>query len=196
MRKEGYEEEKLDKRGSWDPKYVPPEDPGPYDPDPTVPKQWYPGGPISVKQPDGIWKPPGVYGKKKIVRFAARPEVGIGSEGTTVKFREFVKPYCRSIHLKPLPHAEESEPVQDKYIDPLAPQPPDARTYTLRAPQYTVVPQKCYDKKPGPPTHNQLHKAVASGDKKVSSPPLLMRHTDVCSDIRQIALDTILGLNL
>ncbi|KAG0582138.1 hypothetical protein KC19_3G036600 [Ceratodon purpureus] len=165
MPKPGYEEEKLDKRGSWDPNYVPPEDPGPFDPDPTVPRQWSPDGPISIKQPDGIWRPPDVYGKKKIVRFSVRPEIGIGSEGTTVKFGEFKKPFYRSMHLKPLP-PEETGPIQDKYIDPTVPQPPDARTYTQRAPQYTVVPQKCPDWKPGPRTHNRLHKAVASGDKK------------------------------
>ena len=170
MPKPGYEEEKLDKRGSWDPDYIPPEEV--WDPDPTKQKPWYPNGPISIKQPDGIWKPPVLYGKKKIMRFSARPEIGIGPEGKPVTFRKFVRPFYRSTHLKPLP-PEVTGPIEDKYIDPIAPQPPDARTYTQRIPQYTVVPQKCKDTKPGPPTHNRLHKAVASGDKKVSSPPSL-----------------------
>lgn len=94
MPKPGYEEEKEDKRGSWDPEYIPPE--FVWDPDPTKPKPWYPNGPVKLSQPEGIWKPPDVYGKKKIVRFPVRPEVGIGQDGTTtVKFREFQKPFYR-----------------------------------------------------------------------------------------------------
>lgn len=187
MPKVGYEEEKLDKRGAWDPNYVPPEDPAPYDPDPTKPRPWYPNGPISITQPDGIWRPPDVYGKKKIVRFLVRPEVGVGPKGKVVKFGEFVKPSYRSTHLKPLP-PEVTGPIDDKYIDPLAPQPKDARDYTHRAPQYTVVPQKCKFEKPGPPTHNRLHKAVASGDRKVSTRLSLNSNTDGCSAIRSIGM--------
>lgn len=167
MPKPGYEEEKLDKRGPWDPNYVPPE--FVWDPDPTKPKPWYPNGPVKISQPDGIWKPPDVYLKKKIVRFPTRPEVGVGPDGeTTVKYGEFHKPFYRSSHLKPLPE-EERDPgyVEEKYIDPIAPLPPDARDWTQRVPQYSVVPQKTKGEKPGPMTHNRLHKAVASGDKKV-----------------------------
>jgi len=165
MPKPRYDEEE-DKRGSRDPDYEPPEII--WDPDPTKPKPWYPNGHVKISQPEGIWKPPGVYSNKKIVRFPTRPEVGIGKDGKTVKFGEFHKPFYRSNHLKPVETAPGD--WEEKYIDPLAPLPPDARDWSQRVPQYSIVPQKCKGEKPGPPTHNRLHKAVASGDKKVCFP--------------------------
>ncbi|XP_024382144.1 uncharacterized protein [Physcomitrium patens] len=162
MLTEGCEDDTY-KTGSGDRNYIAPEL-GEFNP--TKPKPWKPNGPVKILQPDGVWVHPHVYGKKRILRFPVRPEVGTGPDGKEVKFREFEKPFYRSNHLNPLPPEQTPSDFKTKYIDPLAPERPDARDWTQRDPQYSVVPQKCYKCKPGPPTHNRLHKAVASGDKK------------------------------
>lgn len=135
----GFEEDKEDKRGSWDPNY---EDPVPYKFDPTKPPQWVENGPILIDQPDGTWKDPIVYGPRKVLRFPNRPQIG-----RRVRWGEFKKPV-----------------FEEKQIDPLLPE-PDPLEFTKRPPQYTEVPQKV---RAGPPVHYRLHKAVASGDIKVS----------------------------
>lgn len=83
----------------------------------------------------------------------------------------------RSNHLKPLLERASPEGWEEKYVDPLAPVLPDARDWTQRVPQYSVVKQKCKGEKPGPGTHNRLHKAVASGDKKVGTKTLILWKT-------------------
>ena len=139
----GFEEDKVDKRGSWDPNY---QDPVPYKFDPTKPPQWEENGPIFIDQPNGIWKVPLVYGPRKVLRFPGRPQIG-----RYVRWGEFKKPVYK-----------------ERWIDPRVPV-DDPLDFTVRPPQYTVVPQQV-DK--GPPFHNRLHKAVASGDLNVSFPTI------------------------
>lgn len=148
MRNERYAAEKLDKRGSSDPDYVPPE---PYEFDFTKPGQWTEGGPIDVHKPCGIYKPsmylnPEVYPNHKLLRFPKRPQIG-----KRVRWGEY----------------KGKPPFLEKFIDPMVKE-VDALDFTHRPPQYTVVPQKVAPHKPGPPHHWRLHRAVASGDKKVS----------------------------
>lgn len=135
----GFEEDKVDKRGSWDLDY---QDPVPYKFDPTNPPQWEENGPIFIDQPNGIWKVPLVYGPRKVLRFPGRPQIG-----RYVRWGEFEKPVYK-----------------ERWIDPLVPV-DDPLDFTIRPPQYTVVPQEV---DAGPPFHNRLHKAVASGDINVS----------------------------
>jgi len=143
-----YEEEKLDKRGSSDPDYVPPD---PYDGfDFTKPGQWQGNGDIVRNKKDGIWKPPmylapGVYPNRKVLRFPKRPQIA-----KNVRWGEY----------------QGKPPLVEKWIDPLE-SVVDAREFTVQRPLHTVVPQLV--DKPGPPVHWRLHRAVASGDKKVSS---------------------------
>lgn len=142
------EEEKLDKRGSSDPNYKPPD---PFDNfDFTQPGQWQPNGHIVRNKKDGIWKPPmylnpDVYTHHNgLLRFPKRPQIG-----KNVRWGEY----------------KGKPPYLEKWIDPLA-KVVDAREFTVQPPLLEAVPQKV--DKPGPNVHWRLHKAVASGDKKVS----------------------------
>lgn len=146
-----YEEEKRDKRGSSDPDYEPPDPFGSFDF--TQPGQWEENGDILRNKKDGIWKPPmylspGVYPNRKVLRFPKRPQIG--------------KNVCWGEY-------QGKKPPLEKWIDPLQ-RVVDARDFTVQPPLYTAVPQPV-ENKPGPPVHWRLHRAVASGDKKVSLPP-------------------------
>jgi hypothetical protein len=137
----GFEEDKEDKRGSWDPNY---KDPVIWKFNPWGPPQWEENGAVEIAQPDGIWKIPSVYGNRKVLRFPLRPQIG-----PCVRWGVFVRAMYREKWI--------TNPLDDVVpaVDPLA--------FQVRPPQTTQIPQP-----KGPPFHYRLHKAVASGDVKVS----------------------------
>ncbi|CAK9867448.1 unnamed protein product [Sphagnum jensenii] len=135
----GFEEDKEDKRGSWDPNY---KDPVIWKFNPWGPPQWEENGAVKIAQPDGIWKIPSVYGNRKVLRFPLRPQIG-----PCVRWGVFVRAMYREKWI--------TNPLDDVVpdVDPLA--------FQVRPPQTTQIPQP-----KGPPFHYHLHKAVASGDVK------------------------------
>jgi len=137
----GFEEDKEDKRGSWDPKY---KDPVIWKFNPWEPPQWEENGAVEIAQPDGIWKIPSVYGNRKVLRFPLRPQIG-----PCVRWGVFVRAMYREKWI--INTLDDVVPA----VDPLA--------FQVRPPQTTQISQP-----KGPPFHYRLRKAVASGDAKVS----------------------------
>jgi len=136
----GFEEDKEDKRGSWDPKY---KDPVIWKFNPWEPPQWEENGAVEIAQPDGIWKIPSVYGNRKVLRFPLRPQIG-----PCVRWGVFVRAMYREKWI--INTLDDVVPA----VDPLA--------FQVRPPQTTQISQP-----KGPPFHYRLRKAVASGDAKM-----------------------------
>ncbi|CAK9259081.1 unnamed protein product [Sphagnum jensenii] len=99
---------------------------------------------IKVTQPAGIWKPPIVYGPKNVLRFPLR---GGGVHRWVREVKKNLCPEDTWVH-HPLETVD----------DPLA--------FSTLPPQTTPILQR-----KGPPFHYRLHKAIASGDRKVSTYP-------------------------
>jgi hypothetical protein len=102
---------------------------------------------IKVTQPAGIWKPPIVYGPKNVLGFPLR---GGGVHRWVREVKKNLCPEDTWVH-HPLETVD----------DPLA--------FSTLPPQTTPILQR-----KGPPFHYRLHKAIASGDRKVSTYPSTM----------------------